>query len=233
MKIVRTVLIIVTLPGLFFNSCKTSTQNSSLISYMDTISYCVGVYFGSNLHKDGFDTINTKLVGQGLSDLIDMNKPMINKEDAKKILYNYRAQIQQRHLLEKFGDNKVDGEKFLKENKKQKGVVTLPSGLQYKILKKGPGPQPGPKDLVFVHYKGQLIDGTVFEDHEKGKPVVFGVNRVITGWKEALQLMHNGAKWRIYVPYQLGYGTQYQPNSPIVPYSALIFDIELVKIRHE
>jgi FKBP-type peptidyl-prolyl cis-trans isomerase FklB len=202
-----------------------------LATQMDTISYCVGVVFGSNLPKDGFDTIDTKQLARGLSDYVDKKQPLIDKDKAKQILLDYHARQFISHQVEKYADNKIAGEKFLKENAKREGVVTLSSGLQYKILKKGHGPKPGPDALVLVHYKGELIDGTVFEDHLSDRPVPFFVNRVIRGWKEALQLMPEGSRWKIYVPYQLGYGTELSANSVIEPFSTLIYEIELVKVK--
>ena len=213
-------------------SCKNEIKENRLATRLDTISYCTGVMLGSNLRKDGFDTINSRLLSKGLLDFVDHKKLIIDEKRSKKILYDYRGEMLEKRLLAKFKDNKSAGEKFLEENKKQKGVITLPSGLQYKILKAGEGPRPGPRDLVLVHYQGKLIDGTVFEKHMTGEPVPFFVNRVIKGWKEALQLMPQGSKWRLYIPYQLGYGTEYNPNSIITPYSTLIFDIELLKVKH-
>ena len=220
------------LSAIIFFSCKNTDSSNDLNNQMDTISYCVGVVFGSNLPKEGFDTIDTKMLSRGLVDYVDKKNPLINKNRAKQILFEYHDKKQTEHILAKFGDDKTDGEKFLQENKKLKGVITLPSGLQYKILKQGNGPKPGPKDLVLVHYRGRFIDGTLFEDHKKGDPIPFFVNRVIKGWREALQRMPQGSEWEIYVPYQLGYGSEYNPNSAIPPFSALIFDLELIKIKH-
>ncbi|MCD6202399.1 MAG: FKBP-type peptidyl-prolyl cis-trans isomerase [Bacteroidales bacterium] len=217
---------------LLSTSCQNQQETPAINTKTDTISYCVGVMFGSNLQRDGFDTVNTRLMAQGLEDYFGHKKLTIDQDMSKKILEAYRGEILKKRLLAKFQDNKAAGEKFLLENKKQKGIVTLPSGLQYKILKRGKGPRPDSNDLVLVHYKGKLIDGTVFEDHMTGKPVPFFVNRVIAGWKEALLRMPRGSLWRIYIPYSLGYGTEYKPNSLITPYSTLIFDIELVNIKH-
>ncbi len=231
-RVIQPGFVLLTTLLLIITSCRTRQAPPAIQSKTDTISYCVGVMFGSNLQRDGFDTVNTRLLAQGLEDYFGHKKLTIDKDMAKKILEAYRGEILKKRLLAKFQDNKVAGEEFLRENKKQKGVITLPSGLQYRILKKGKGPRPDSSDLVFVHYKGKLIDGTVFEDHMTGEPVPFFVNRVIPGWKEALMLMPRSSLWRIYVPYPLGYGTEYNPNSLITPYSTLIFDIELVNIKH-
>ncbi len=212
--------------------CQQKKEGQTLSTHMDTISYCVGVTFGANLQKDGFDTIDTRWVSQGLSDYVDKKELLISREKARKILMDYRGRILKEQQLRNFEDNRIAGEKFLEENGKQPGVVTLPSGLQYKIIREGKGPKPGPKDLVKVRYKGALIDGTVFEEHLTGPPVPFFVNRVIKGWNEVLPLMPEGSYWKVFIPYQLGYGTEFSPNSPILPYSTLIFDLELVKVEH-
>ncbi len=208
-------------------------KRSDLTTRMDTISYCVGVVFASNLKRDGFDTIDTRMLAKGISDYVDKKAPLIDKHRAKEILLEEHARKIMKHQLEKYHDNKVAGEKFLEENSKREGVVTLPSGLQYKILKEGKGPKPGPHDVVLVHYKGSLIDGTVFEEHMTGNPIPFFVNRVIKGWNEVLQLMPEGSHWMVYIPYYLGYGTEVNPNSSIPPFSTLIYEIELIKVKKE
>ena len=126
--------------------------------------------------------------------------------------------------------NKTQGEKFLADNKTEEGVTTLPSGLQYKVLKAGSGPKPGLHDQVTVHYTGTLIDGTVFDSSvQRGQPASFAVNGVIPGWTEALQLMNTGSKWQLFIPYNLAYGEQ-GAGEKIGPYSTLIFEVELLKI---
>lgn len=206
-------------------------ESAAMTSQVDTVSYCVGVVFAATLEREGLDTLNTTKMVEGLSDYFkDKQKIRIDLKQAKMILLDYEEKRFLAHQLENFSDNKIAGEKFLEENAKRKGVVTLPSGLQYEIIKEGYGPKPGPNDLIKVYYKGELIDGTVFENHLTGNPVPFYLNRVIDGWKEAIQLMPQGSRWKIYVPYQLGYGSGTVPNSPIEPFSTLIFDIELVEV---
>ena len=130
----------------------------------------------------------------------------------------------------KYGENKAAGEKFLAENAKKEGVVTLPSGLQYEVLVEGNGKQPKATDRVQCHYEGTLIDGTVFDSSiRRGEPAVFGVSQVIAGWVEALQLMKEGAKWRLYIPQNMAYGA-HGAGEQIPPYSALVFDVELIKV---
>ena len=125
---------------------------------------------------------------------------------------------------------KEEGETFLAANSKKEGVVTLPSGLQYEVLVEGTGKQPTASDRVQCHYEGTLIDGTLFDSSiKRGEPAVFGVTQVIPGWVEALQLMKEGAKWRLYIPYQMAYG-EHGAGEMIPPYSALIFEVELIKV---
>jgi FKBP-type peptidyl-prolyl cis-trans isomerase FklB len=131
----------------------------------------------------------------------------------------------------KFAQNKEAGEAFLHENKSKAGIQSTPSGLQYEIVTEGSGPKPASTDTVSVHYHGMLIDGTVFDSSiERGEPATFGVHQVIPGWTEALQLMNVGSKYRLYIPQELSYGAHPHPGGPIKPFSALIFDVELIAI---
>lgn len=198
---------------------------------IDTISYCIGIVYGQNLHGDGFDTINPWVIARAFDDLLEEKELQIDKDRAKEILLEQYANVKEAQLLLKFEDIKIEGEKFLEENKNKKGVIVLPSGLQYKIIKEGEGKSPGKEDIVRVYYRGSFINGRVFEEHTTGDPIIFGVNRVIKAWSETLQLMKPGSKWRLFVPYKLAYGKEYRPNSEIVPFSALIFDLELVNVE--
>ena len=131
---------------------------------------------------------------------------------------------------EAYAVNRNAGEKFLAENAKKESITTLPSGLQYEVIKEGNGKKPSATDRVQCHYEGTLIDGTIFDSSiKRGEPAVFGVNQVIKGWVEALQLMQEGAKWRLYIPYDMAYG-EHGAGEMIPPYSALIFDVELIKV---
>ncbi|QPC83551.1 FKBP-type peptidyl-prolyl cis-trans isomerase [Phototrophicus methaneseepsis] len=129
-------------------------------------------------------------------------------------------------------DHKTEGERFLSENSKLAGVQVTPSGLQYKVLEEGSGPKPDASDMVEVHYRGTLIDGTEFDSsYKRGQTTQFPLNAVIAGWTEGLQLMSPGAKYTLYIPYTLGYGPRGTPGGPIPPYAALIFDVELIDIK--
>ena len=198
---------------------------------IDTISYCIGIVYGQNLHGDGFDTINPWVIARAFDDLLEEKELLIDKDRAKEILLEQYANVKEAQLLLKFEHIKIEGEKFLEENRNKEGVIVLPSGLQYKMIKEGEGKSPGKEDIVRVYYSGSFINGRVFEEHTTGDPIIFGVNRVIKAWSEALQLMKPGSKWRLFVPYNLAYGDEYRPNSEIVPFSALIFDLELVNVE--
>lgn len=198
---------------------------------LDSISYCIGIVYGQNLHGDGFDTINPWVIARAFNDLLDEKDLLIGKEDAKNILLEHYADVKRGQLLSRYEDIKTEGEEFLKKNKKEKNVTNLPSGLQYIVLKEGNGPKPKSDDVIGVYYQGWLLDGTTFDKHMEGDPVIYGVNRVIPGWTEALQLMSTGSKWRLFVPYNLAYGTEFNPNSPIMPYSTLVFELELIDIK--
>jgi FKBP-type peptidyl-prolyl cis-trans isomerase FklB len=227
----RRIFWIIFISFLILVSCRNKrTVDVGIRTRLDTISYSIGIVYGQNLHGDGFDTINPWVIARAFDDLLDEKELLISKEDAKSILLEQYARVKKGQLLSKFEDVKIEGEKFLEENSRKDGVVVLPSGLQYKVLKKGKGMSPDENDLVRVFYKGSFINGEVFDKHVEGDPIVYGVNRVIKGWSEALQLMKPGSRWRLFIPYELGYGEEFRPNSDIVPYSALIFDLELVSV---
>lgn len=215
-------------------SCRNKESvNFEIKNELDSVSYLVGVVLGENLPRDGFDTTNTWMVAKGLSDYYEKNDLLIEVEDYKGFIRAYASREKTKKYLSKYGDVKLKGEKFLEENSKKEGVVTLPSGLQYLVIKEGTGPKPKSNDLVMVYYKGWLLPGEVFDEHLKGDPIPFKVDRIIPGWTEAIQLMKEGAKWQLFIPYDLAYGTEIRPSSIIVPYSMLTFEIELVKVGSE
>ena len=162
-----------------------------------------------------------------INDLFNEAKPAIAFDEAQRLLQAYFKDLQ----AEKFEMNKQVGEEFLRINKEKRGVVTLPSGLQYEVLKTGDGQKPGPNDKVRCHYHGTLIDGRVFDSSiERGQPAVFGVSQVIRGWTEALQLMNVGSKWRLFIPSEMAYGA-HGAGEAIEPNMTLIFDVELLGIE--
>jgi FKBP-type peptidyl-prolyl cis-trans isomerase FklB len=197
---------------------------------LDSISYGLGVLFGGNLKRGGLDSINSKLLSMGFDAAMKNQKSSISPETANALLNQYAQDLNKA----KSDKNLAAGQAFLEKNKTDSGVVVLPSGLQYKILKVGTGEKPTLNNKVKVHYHGTLIDGTVFDSSvERGEPIELNVGGVIEGWKEALQLMPEGSKWRLFVPSNLGYGEKGAQGSPIGPNATLIFEVELISISKE
>ena len=193
---------------------------------MDKVSYALGLSIGNNFQNSGINDLQIEDFVKGLKDILGDQTPEISYDEAKQVINDYFMKLQK----EKFEINKKAGEEFLNINKGKAGVVTLPSGLQYQVLQKGEGPTPTASDSVKCHYHGTLINGTVFDSSvQRGEPAVFGVNQVIKGWVEALQLMTEGSKWRLFIPSELAYGAQ-QAGEMIPPHSTLIFDVELIEV---
>lgn len=193
---------------------------------MDKFSYGLGMGIGQNLLSMGVKEMSVDDFIKGIRDVLAGNKTEITHAEAQKVVNEHF----QRLAEEAYAVNKNAGEKFLAENANKEGVVTLPSGLQYKVITEGNGKKPSATDRVQCHYEGTLIDGTIFDSSiKRGEPAVFGVNQVIRGWVEALQLMQEGAKWRLFIPYDMAYG-EHGAGEMIPPYSALVFDVELIKV---
>ncbi len=191
------------------------------------VSYCVGMSIAGSLMQQDLDGISPEVLAEAIADAFAGKEPLYTPEMANTIIQNYLQSAGEA----KFGQNKEAGEAFLNENKLKTGIHTTASGLQYEILTEGNGNKPAATDSVMVHYHGTLIDGTVFDSSVmRGQPATFGVHQVIPGWTEALQLMNTGAKFRLYIPQELAYGAHPHPGGPIKPYSALIFDVELLEI---
>jgi FKBP-type peptidyl-prolyl cis-trans isomerase len=197
-------------------------------------SYAIGMNVGSGLHRQGIELDDAALL-QGMKDALSGGKTLMTEDEARAALMKLQTEMQakQQAKAQQEGDtNKKEGEAFLAANKGKEGVVTLPSGLQYKILKEGSGPKPTAADSVVSNYRGTLINGTEFDASEKhGGPATFPVSGVIKGWTEALQLMPVGSKWQLFVPSDLAYGPRGTPGGPIGPNSTLIFEVELVSIK--
>ncbi|SFS33608.1 FKBP-type peptidyl-prolyl cis-trans isomerase FklB [Porphyromonadaceae bacterium NLAE-zl-C104] len=194
---------------------------------MDKLSYALGMSMASNLMNSGLKQIDVESFVKAFTEIMNNTTPSMSPQEANQVIQSYFSKIQD-EMLE---NNLKEGEAFLEENSKKEGVVTLPSGLQYEVLKEGDGATPKATDKVKCHYHGTLLNGQVFDSSvQRGQPAVFGVNQVIKGWVEALQLMSVGSKWRLYIPSDLAYGTQGAGNS-IEPNSALIFDVELLGIE--
>lgn len=200
---------------------------------MDKLSYALGLGIGRQLAQMGASDLNIDDFAAAIKDVISGNELKVSNRDAQTIVQDYFAKQEEKLQAERAEHGKAAkeaGEKYLKENASKDGVVVLPSGLQYIVLKEGDGRQPKATDSVKCHYEGFLIDGTMFDSSvQRGEPAVFGLQQVIAGWTEGLQLMKEGAKYRFFIPYMLGYGEAGAGQS-IPPYSALLFDVELIKV---
>ena len=193
---------------------------------MDKFSYAIGLGIGQNLLSMGAQGINVEDFAQAIADVLNRNELAMSHNEAREIVNKYFMELEEKMNAE----NIEKGKAFLAENAKKEGVVTLPSGLQYEVITEGNGKKPSATDRVKCHYEGTLIDGTLFDSSiKRGQPAVFGVNQVIKGWVEALQLMSEGSKWRLFIPSELGYGAQ-QAGEMIPPHSTLIFEVELIEV---
>ena len=197
-------------------------------------SYAIGMNIGKNLKRDSVE-IDTAVFYRALKDALAGNKLLLTDEQAKAALTALQAEVrvkEEAKLKAAAVENKKIGDAFLAANKTKQGVVTLPSGLQYKIIKEGTGPKPAPDDTVLCHYRGSLVDNTEFDSsYKRGEPLKIPVGGVIKGWTEAIQLMPVGSKWQLFIPSDLGYGDHGAPGSPIGPNSTLIFEVELISIE--
>jgi len=193
----------------------------------DSVSYSVGVNIANNLKSQGFDEISVEALAEAFKDVYQNQDLKIKPEQANQFLNQYMMTKQQKAG----GENQKKGQEFLEKNKKEEGVVTLPSGLQYKILKEGTGSKPSATDRVTVDYTGKLLSGKVFDSSvERGKPATFALNQVIPGWTEGLQQMKVGGKFRFFIPSELAYGER-GAGADIGPNETLIFDVELISIE--
>ncbi|HOH74777.1 MAG: FKBP-type peptidyl-prolyl cis-trans isomerase [Paludibacteraceae bacterium] len=193
---------------------------------MEKVSYALGLSIGNNLIGSGITGVNLDKFVQGVQDVLEQKTAEISYDEAKIVLDEYFQDLANKMQAL----NKQIGAEFLAQNKQKEGVVELASGLQYQVLTAGTGAKPSATDQVQCHYHGTMLDGQVFDSSvQRGEPAVFGVNQVIAGWVEALQLMQEGAKWRLFIPYQLAYGERGAGQS-IPPFATLIFDVELLKV---
>lgn len=218
---------------LLFISNVEAAEKKVLQSQKDKVSYSIGLDIGNNLKRQSID-VDPDIILQGIKDMLAGNEPLMTENEIietmttlqKELMAKQTEKVKQ--LAEK---NKTTGEAFLTENKKKDGVITLPSGLQYKIIKEGTGKTPKLTDTVTVNYRGTFIDGTEFDSsYKRGEPATFPVNGVIPGWTEALQLMKEGANWQLFIPSNLAYGDK-GAGDVIEPNSALIFDVELIAVK--
>lgn len=200
---------------------------------MDKLSYALGLGIGRQLAQMGAEDLNVEEFSQAVKDMISGKEPKISFNEAQEIankFFQQQEEKQQAEIAEKGKQAKVDGEKYLEGNAKKENVVVLPSGLQYMVLQEGSGKSPSATDKVKCHYEGMLVDGTLFDSSiQRGEPATFGLDQVIVGWTEGLQLMQEGAKYRFFIPYRLGYGER-GAGAMIPPFSTLIFDVELIEV---
>ena len=194
---------------------------------MEKVSYALGMSIANNIMASGVNNLNVEEFVKAIKASLAGEQPAMSIAEAQQVLNDYFTKLQE----EQTAALKKEGEEFLAQNAKQEGVVTLPSGLQYKVLKSGNGAIPKASDSVECHYEGRLIGGTVFDSsYQRGETATFGVTQVIAGWVEALQLMKEGDKWQLYIPYNLAYGER-GAGAQIPPFATLIFDVELVKVK--
>jgi FKBP-type peptidyl-prolyl cis-trans isomerase FklB len=207
---------------------------TALTTSKQKASYAIGMNWGTGLHRQGIDVDSAALI-QGMKDALAGGKTLLTEDEARSALMQLQKEMQEKQQAKAAAEgdaNKKEGDAFLAANKTKEGVVTLPSGLQYKILKEGNGPKPTASDSVVCNYKGTLINGTEFDSsYKRGEPATFPVTGVIKGWTEALQLMPVGSKWQLFIPPDLAYGPRGTPGGPIGPNATLIFEVELISIK--
>ena len=213
---------------------KKEFTTEDLVSQSDKISYGMGYSTGKNFSQLGIE-VNPDIYAKGLKDgAAKTSSPLMPEAEIMKTLMDFQQEIRTKQVAarqKQSADNKAKGEKFLRENKTKKGVVTLESGLQYKVIKEGTGPSPKRTDRVKCNYRGTTIDGNEFDSsYKRGGPSTFDVNGVIKGWTEALQLMKVGSKWQLFIPSELAYGTR-GAGRDIGPSETLIFEVELIEIE--
>ena len=193
---------------------------------MDKLSYALGLSMAQNFKGSGIQSINADDFADALRAVYEDKEKKMTYDEAKKVVQDFFTELE----ANAGAMNEKLGKEFLEQNAQNEGVKVTKSGLQYLVLKEGDGAKPGPNDVVTVHYTGRLIDGTVFDSSvERGEPATFAVGQVIPGWVEGLQLMSEGAAWRLFIPANLAYGTH--GTGPIQPNSTLIFDVQLIKVE--
>ncbi|MEW6599828.1 MAG: FKBP-type peptidyl-prolyl cis-trans isomerase [Nitrospirota bacterium] len=209
-------------------------ESKVLKTEKDKISYGIGMDIGENMKRQSID-IDPDMLAQGIKDVFAGKELLLTEEEFRNTMENFRKEMmaKQQMQMKEISDNNLKvGEAFLAENKTKEGVITLPSGLQYKVIKEGDGDLPKATDTVTVHYRGSLIDGTEFDSsYSRGEPASFPVNGVIPGWTEALQLMKAGSKWQLFIPSNLAYGERGAGGGRIGPNNVLVFDVELLSIK--
>lgn len=210
-----------------------AAEKTVLKDEKERLSYSFGVNIGKNLKMQSVD-IDPEILSQGVKAAYTDSELLMVEEEIQNVLAAYEQEMRNKHAArasELADQNKAEGEEFLTANRDKEGVIVLPSGLQYKVIKEGTGKTPNISDMVKAHYRGTLIDGTEFDSsYERGEPAILPVGGVIKGWTEALQMMKEGAQWKLFIPSELAYGIRGAGNQ-IGPNATLIFDIELLSIE--
>jgi FKBP-type peptidyl-prolyl cis-trans isomerase FklB len=224
--------IIAAVLGLFLLTVQASAQEKTVLKdQKDKMSYIIGMDIGKNLKMQSIE-INSEAFLKGVNDAFSGGQPLLTDQEIRDTMAVFQKEMMAKQD-EKARKNKQEGEAFLSENKKKEGVKTLPSGLEYKVIKEGTGKKPQLTDTVIVNYRGTLIDGTEFDSsYRRGQPATLQVNGVIPGWTEALQLMKEGDKWQLYVPSNLAYGER-GAGGVIGPNAALVFEVELLSVQEK
>lgn len=195
---------------------------------LEKVSYAVGMSIADSLKNQNLEDVNTQILAEAMADVFAGSSPKLTEQEANNVIQAFLDNKKNAT----YATIKVEGENFLKNNALREEVKTTNSGLQYEIITEGTGKKPNGTDVVTVHYHGTLIDGTVFDSSVlRGTPASFGVHQVIPGWTEALQLMPVGSKYKLFIPQELGYGANPHPGGAIKPFSALIFEVELIDIK--
>ena len=228
----RVKLLVVALCVVFGAGQVWAADKVELKTQKDKLSYSLGMSMGGNLKRDSID-IDADILARGVKDVLAGGNTLMTEQEVRETIMALQKDLsgKQQEKMKTAGEkNKKEGEVFLAENKKKKGVKTTTSGLQYKVLTEGKGQSPKATDTVSVNYKGTLIDGTEFDSsYKRGQPASFGVGQVIKGWTEALQLMKEGSKWQLVIPSELAYGER--GGGPVIgPNAVLIFEVELISI---
>lgn len=224
----------------FFAGCSSDSGSAStdvtLETNIDSVSYSLGYQIASmSLKQQGMTDIDVDKFASGLKSALEDEESSLSQSEMQQVVQSYQMEAQQRAQKEQQAEareNKKKEEEFLAENRTNEGVQVTDSGLQYKVLEEGSGPSPDSSDEVKVHYTGTLLDGTEFDSsHDRGEPVQFPLNQVIDGWTEGLQLMKEGAKYRFWIPSELGYGPNPRPGGQIGPNETLVFEVELLEVN--
>jgi FKBP-type peptidyl-prolyl cis-trans isomerase FklB len=232
-KVLLILVAVLIISALCFGEVQKTVKKIKFKDQREKLSYSIGLDIGRNLKKQEID-VDTKLLLKGLTDGLSGTTPSLTEEEIKEVFTTFQKDMETKQNEKKLKlaeKNKTEGEAFLAANKTKEGVITLPSGLQYKELTPGTGPSPTAADTVTVNYRGTLVDGTEFDSsYKRGEPLKIGVSGVIPAWTEALQLMKVGAKWQLFIPANLAYGVQ--GAGPVIgPNAVLIFEVELLGIE--